>query len=84
MTAPKVVGLRGAPVADGRTPDPKLVAELKNLLERAESGEIVGLAAVFQYWDDATGSSLTGIHGYSMIGRMERVKRHILRNMDNA
>ena len=80
---PKVVGLHGQVVTDGRTPRPEVVKAARELLEMAESGEIVGFAAAYTFYDDATGARGEGVLGYAAIGRLEQWKARILRSLEN-
>jgi len=78
-----VVNLSGEvvfPTAPGE-PDMNVVRELEDLLEKARSGEIVGIAASYTYRDYATGSKLTGVTSYSLVGRLEEVKADILKSL---
>lgn len=52
--SPKVVGLRGQPIYDKRTPQRDVIELAERLLEMAKSGEIVRLHAVWGYYDDTS------------------------------
>jgi hypothetical protein len=76
-----VVGLRGVEIADG-SPVAGVVERLEWLLERARGGEIIGVAAAFQYRDAASGAVHAGFHSYGMIGRLEVLQQKIAREME--
>lgn len=63
-------------------PVDSVVEALENLLEKAQNGEIISLVAVYVYSDNATGGVLSGSRSFSLVGRMEDVKREILDELD--
>lgn len=78
MTQSKVVGIRGQEVVDPRSPVDGVIAAAESLLALAKSGEIKGFHGVMIYFDDATGTKSTGVSTYSVVGRIEDLKREIL------
>lgn len=74
-----VVGLRGEAVPKAtHEPRKDVVERLEWLLEAAKSGEIIGLAAVYVFRDEAAGQGVSGWRNYSMIGRLADLQRRIL------
>lgn len=74
----KVVSLKGKPIEDPRTPDPKVVAGLRELLEKAESGEIKGYAAVSLHADDLVSYEIHGLFDQRTLGGLELVKAEMV------
>ena len=58
--ADKVIALHGGPVASDRAAHPDVVAHLEDLLERARSGEVIGVATVYMYRDSSIGYTACG------------------------
>ena len=74
-----VVSLGGGPILDNREPSEALIAHLEDLLERARSGEIMGMAAATLYRDRTTAYSVVGaIEGFSMVGALEMAKMALI------
>lgn len=74
-----VVSLGGGPALDNREPSEALISHLEDLLERARSGEIMGMAAATLYRDRTTAYSVVGaIEGFSMVGALEMAKMAII------
>ena len=74
----KVVGLRGiTPPQPGKI-DPDVVKQARWLLDAAEAGQIIGLAAAVNWADDAGGNFIAGRVTYSMIGRLHKLQNSIL------
>lgn len=75
----KVVSLTGAPVGDSREPVPACVECVEDVLDRARSGEIVGLATVILNHDGVVGWHMAGrVGGYGMVGAAELIKTLLL------
>lgn len=71
-----VVYIRGAkPAAQEKcVPNATLIACLKDVLQKAESGEITGVACVMAYDDGMASYSLVGqVGGFSMVGATQCV-----------
>lgn len=69
-----VVSLNGAPTCE-RAPNAACVATLTEWLERAKSGEIVGVALAAQHFDGYGSYSVAGVvGGYSVLGAAEHAK----------
>ena len=71
-----IVYIRGAkpeaPVE--RVPNASLIECLKDILQKAESGEITGVACVMAYDDGMASYSLVGqVGGFSMVGALQCV-----------
>lgn len=76
---PKVVSLRGGEIPSPGVPLPDVIAEAERILEMARSGEIVGIAAVFNHSDECTSSNYAGAIGRACIGQFELMKIEICR-----
>jgi hypothetical protein len=76
-----VVGLRGQAVVDHRVAREEVVAECRDLLERAEAGEIIGVAGVMLYSDESTGYIDAGVATYSMVGRLHGAITQLLERL---
>lgn len=84
---PKVVAITGEAVALPGMPNQNLVEFLDEVLEKARSGEIVGMAGTMGY-SSKEGYVLVSSPFYvgfaashSMIGALERVKYDLIREM---
>lgn len=65
----KIVSLAGDPLPDNREPQQQLVAYLREVLEKAESGEIQGVALVHLDYDRTANWAVAGlIGGYTLLG----------------
>lgn len=79
----KVVRLRGqTPVHHPGNPDKDLIEGLRWLLERAEAGEIVGIAYSIVYHDEACSSHYVGAISNSLVGGITRVSNRICIALD--
>jgi len=67
MTEAKVVSLRGVN-RDPRTASDDVVEMLEEQLERARSGEVVGMATAFLYFDGSIGYDSKGLSSATLIG----------------
>jgi hypothetical protein len=76
-----IVGLRGQPVTYLSKPEPDVVEQLEILLEKAKSGEIVGMAAAVLYKDDVANRCFHGIINYSMVGRLAELQGLLLKQL---
>lgn len=79
----KIVGLHGQTVADTRKPDPEVIKAAERLLERAKSGEIVGVAGAYLFRDDAIGRFSAGMFNYGLAGALSNVINGIHHRMDD-
>ena len=70
----KVVSLRGEEILPPGEPRPAVVEALERALEAARSGEIIGVAAVFNHSDDTTTSASIGRRDRATIGLLEIMK----------
>lgn len=64
-------------VIDLRQANENVVLRLRELLERAESGEIIGLAAVSIYYDLATSHCTVGAVGVKALGEITLMAQEI-------
>jgi len=80
--SPKVVGLRGRDIHDGRSPVSDVVSLCEELLEMARAGEIIGLSAAWLFSDNATHKRATGHVSLAMVGRIEQMKTDVLRTIE--
>lgn len=70
----KVESLFGGPVTT-REPNAICVDTLRDLLERAEAGEIVGVVVAAVHYDGCATFELGGmLGGYSLLGALEMAK----------
>lgn len=71
MTTSNVISLSGAGVPELGRPNDQIIAHLKDMLERAESGEIQAIVFVHLNDDCTTGHGFAGdVVTYSMVGAM--------------
>lgn len=81
----KLVQLRsGHAIASPGEPDAEVVTELEDLLERAKSGQISGLAYSYTYSDGATGNRYVGVISRSQVGGLFAVMSRISRQLDDC
>lgn len=79
--APKaatVTAIHGASIPSNE-PNPKVIAELEGILEKARSGEITGIAAVSMHADQCVSYVIVGRAGsFSMVGALEQAKADLV------
>jgi hypothetical protein len=76
--ADNVVRLTGGAVMQG-IPNARCIEALRDLLERAEAGEVVGIACAVMHGDALASYRVCGtVGGYSMLGAAECVKAHLV------
>lgn len=74
----KVIGLRsGVEFAHPGKPDKNVIEGLHWLLERAEAGELVGIAYAITYHDDAVSSHFVGRVGRSTVGSLFAIMQRV-------
>ena len=74
---PKVASLHGGQVAGGK-PNDGCVAKLKELLERAEAGDITGIACATLHSDNTASYSIAGLIGpYSLLGASDMARSEL-------
>jgi len=66
--------LKVAPITSGRSVDEETVSLLRELLEKAEAGELVSLTYVDQYHDGRIGDGWSGRPSEKMIAHLESLK----------
>lgn len=82
MGTDKVVTLHGNTAPDPRVPDPDTIAVIEDLLERAEAGEIQGVAAVVAYHDESAGQFAGGhVVTTRALGEIQLMSARIVRQM---
>jgi hypothetical protein len=60
------------------SPDAECVEQLRWALERAEAGEINGIAFVCHYSDGSSCDAYGGTIGFNVIGRLAHLQRRLL------
>ena len=55
-------------------PDPDVIEHLEKLMERAQAGEIVGIAYAFEWIDGSIGSARAGEQSARLVGALECIK----------
>jgi hypothetical protein len=73
-----IVSLTGEPIAAAPEPNPNVVELAKDILRMAETGELIGLAAVGLTEDEGTYSMRAGYQTCSLVGRLEHMKFKIM------
>lgn len=74
LTIPGII-----PAVNPREPNEVLVNTLRELLERAESGEIVGMAAGFMHGDGQSHWTVAGAVGaFSLIGALRMAEHDLI------
>ena len=80
----KIVSLTGSYVPRGREVDPETIKLAEELLEKAQSGEIVGLITVSTYHDGTAEGDATGVvYCNTTVGCLERIKYGIIKDMED-
>lgn len=80
----EIVGLKGLPISDGRTPNSEVVELIEDLLEKARAGEITGVCVAVNYFDNSSGHRGAGTTSYAVIGRLEYLKAWALESLDDG
>lgn len=73
-----VFALNGHPINPPGVPNPEVVQILKDALERAEAGDLQGIALIGICADDATMWKLCGLVSRGLVGTLEVAKFHLL------
>lgn len=63
-----VVGIRGDIVPQVMPPNDDVIKVLEDLLERAKSGEVLGVCIAFQERDECCGLRRSGLASYRLLG----------------
>jgi hypothetical protein len=66
----KIVGLRGGPVPQVMPANPDVVKLLEGLLERARSGDVLGVHVVMQHSDECCRWQRAGLCSYRLLGML--------------
>lgn len=66
----EVVGITSGRPVYAPEADEDVVRTLKTWLERAEAGEVVGVAVGALYRDNSLGQSMTGAHSRGLVGTL--------------
>ncbi len=80
----KVEALFGGVVPGTFTTHPGLIEELKELLEAAEAGEIVGLAGAVMYRDETAAPRIIGLSNRSLLGTLVCVQHDLVDILNDA
>lgn len=73
-----VVSLHGGPTSLPE-PDENCIACLQGLLERAQAGEVIGVAIAARHCDGLASVNIAGkINGYSLLGAMEIARKRVV------
>lgn len=81
----EVVGLNGEKlIVDERGACPDVVTELEGWLERARSGEIVGMALAAQFFDGASGGRRVGAVSRALVGQLVSLQVRVTRDLDDG
>lgn len=85
MSDGKVIGIHGGVSHRSGEPCETSIEALKDLLERAEAGEVQGVAVAYLDKDGVASFVISGrIGGYPTIGAIEAVKSLLVENELNA
>lgn len=77
LNADNVTSLHGAQVEGGQ-PNAGCIAKLQELLERAEAGEITGIACASLHGDNTASYTIAGLVGpYSLLGAVDMSKAEL-------
>jgi hypothetical protein len=82
MLDDKVVTLRGVSTVESVTEpvNEKLIVELEKLLQAARTGELVGIAGVYQHRTNTSSFSFAGTVGsFAMLGALAALKDRLLK-----
>ncbi len=79
---PKVVSLRGAEIIPPGVPRPCIVKLAEEILDRARSGDLMGLSVVMYHSDDTFTYWHEGRLVSGTLGTMERLKHYMIRDLD--
>lgn len=79
MSDDKVVSIHGQPLPPQGENNERTIAALREALEEAEAGEVIGIGLVKFHADNCASFRLSGWAGsYSMLGACDRLKQEIL------
>lgn len=78
----KVVSLKGDPIKAPGTPNENVIKVLEWALEAAKSGEVTGIAIVYNYHDSCTAHQHVGGISRSMLGAIEIMKTKMIRDLE--
>lgn len=79
--AENVVGIRGEIVPQTLPPDEEVICLLEDMLERARSGDVLGVCIAFQHGDEACQWRRAGIMSYRLVGFVEGMKAQMIRSL---
>lgn len=80
--SPKVVSLRGGEIIPPGEPRPNVIELAENILQRAKSGDLMALSAVFHHPDDTFSLRHEGRMTNGTVGAVERLKLMIVRQYE--
>lgn len=74
----KIISLRtGAAVCAPGEVNAEVVAELEQLLERARSGDVQGVAIAFVHGDGASNCTYGGVITFSIVGKLVQMTNYL-------
>jgi hypothetical protein len=84
MPVAKVVALDGRAYANPSDPDPLVIAEIEELLEKARAGEVTGIAWASYCFDGTGNNHFEGLVSRNTVGQLHSVMTRISRRIDEA
>lgn len=74
----KIISLRtGASVCAPGEVNAEAVAEIEQLLERARSGDVQGIAIAYVHGDGATNCTYGGVINFSLVGKLVQLTNYL-------
>ena len=77
-----IVNLKGTSLACPGYPDKSVIERLKWVLERAEAGEVTGIAYAVLHFDNAVSDGFAGARSIMLVGSIEAMKYRLLKDMN--
>lgn len=78
-----IVSLHGDAITPPGEPVPSVVEWAEELLERARSGEVKGIACAVLFADNATGTSMRGALNFAIVGRMQAMSIELIDHLED-
>lgn len=82
LMSAEIIGLRGEEIRPPGEVNPEVVALAEEMLERARSGEIHTLLAIYVHADETVGSRQRGVSSYRLVGMMTKMIHEICASME--
>jgi hypothetical protein len=76
--APRVVSLRGEPIAQPGVPQADVIEQLERALEMARGGEIAGVILIANHANECVSSSRRGYSDRRTVGELEIAKANLV------